>query len=180
MHRIYYHETQDAFYFAGEAKAILEIRPELRAADRRGLGEFVACGCVLENRTIFAGIQVLPPASSWLFRGGAVERKGKYFERSEWENQALLDPESYYQELREVFTRNLPRYFNGREPVGISLTGGLDTRMIMAWWKAPPQSLQCYTFGGTYRDCQDVIIARKIAKIWEQPHQVIPLGDPFL
>ena len=50
MHRIYYHEAKEAFYFAAEAKAILAVRPELRRADPRGLGEFVACGCVLDNR----------------------------------------------------------------------------------------------------------------------------------
>src|SRR5207253_2062266 len=59
MHRIYYHESKEAFYFAAEAKAILTVRPELRRADPRGLGEFVACGCVLENRTLFAGVHVL-------------------------------------------------------------------------------------------------------------------------
>ena len=60
MHRLYYHESKEAFYFAVEAKAILEVCPDLRRADPRGLGEFVACGCVLENRTLFEGIYVLP------------------------------------------------------------------------------------------------------------------------
>jgi len=67
MHRIYYHESKDAFYFAVEAKAILAVRPELQTADTRGLGAFVACGCVLENRTIFQGIQLLPSAASLPF-----------------------------------------------------------------------------------------------------------------
>jgi asparagine synthase (glutamine-hydrolysing) len=180
MQRIYYSESKEAFYFSAEAKAILEVHPELRAADARGLGEFVACGCVLENRTIFQGIQVLPPGAAWEFQNGALERKGSYFNPSEWENQGALEPEAYYQQLQEVFTRNLPRYFNGRERVGVSLTGGLDTRIIMAWWKAPSESLPCYTFGGPYRDCQDVVIARRIAKICKQPYQVIPVGDEFL
>ena len=65
-------------------------------------------------------------------------KKGKYFEAAEWENQGALDSETYYQELKEVFSRNLPRYFDGREAVGISLTGGLDTRMIMAWLNTAP------------------------------------------
>src|ERR1700756_4576689 len=52
---VYYHEAKDAFYFAAEAKALLAVRPELRALDERGLGEFVACGCVLEDRTLFKG-----------------------------------------------------------------------------------------------------------------------------
>jgi asparagine synthase (glutamine-hydrolysing) len=179
MQRIYYHESKQAFYFAAEAKAILCVRPELRTADLRGLGEYVACGCVLENRTFLRDVHVLPPASAWVFQGGAV-RRGSYFQPSEWENQPPLEPEPYYQQLRQVFSRNLPRYFDGRERVGVSLTGGLDTRMIMAWWKAPPGSLPCYTFGGPFRDCQDVIIARKVAKTCQQPHQVIPVGDEFL
>ena len=180
MHRIYYHEAKEAFYFAAEAKAILAVRPELRKADLRGLGEFVACGCVLENRTLFEGIHVLPPGSAWVFRGGALERKGAYFQPREWEEQEPSEPEAYYGELREVFTRNLPRYFNGQERIGMSLTGGLDTRMIMAWHKASPGSLPCYTFGGMFRDCQDVIVARRVARACGQTHQVIEVGNEFL
>jgi asparagine synthase (glutamine-hydrolysing) len=91
-----------------------------------------------------------------------------------------LEPEAYYQELREVLARNLPRYFNGQERIGMSLTGGLDTRMIMAWHKASRGSLPCYTFGGIFRDCQDVIVARQVASACQQPHEVIPVGDEFL
>ena len=180
MHRIYYHESDDAFYFAAEAKATLAVRPELRSVDPRGLGEFVALGCVLENRTLFKGIRVLPPASVWTFRDGALEKRSEYFQPREWEEQAALDPETYYQQLREVFCHNLPRYFNGSERVGISLTGGLDTRMIMAWHRPPGGSLPCYTFGGMFRDCQDVVMARKVARACGQFHQVIPVGSEFL
>jgi asparagine synthase (glutamine-hydrolysing) len=74
----------------------------------------------------------------------------------------------------------LPRYFNGRERVGVSLTGGLDTRIIMAWRKAQPNSLPCYTFGSMYRDNQDVILARRVAEICGQKHEVITTGQEFL
>ena len=87
MHRLYYHQAKDAFYFASEAKAILAVRPELRSADPKGLGEYIACGAVLENRTLFAGIDILPPASRWTFRDGSLEEKEVYFDPSEWENQ---------------------------------------------------------------------------------------------
>jgi asparagine synthase (glutamine-hydrolysing) len=179
MHRVYYHQSTDGFYFAAEAKAILAVRPELRAIDPRGLGEFVSCGCVLENRTLFDGISVLPGAAKWILRDGAAERKATYFQPHEWESQSLLEPEVYYQELRDVFSRNLPRYFGGREQIGISLTGGLDTRMIMAMHPAA-QSLPCYTFGGMFRDSQDVLVAREIAGVYGQPHHVIRVGEEFL
>jgi asparagine synthase (glutamine-hydrolysing) len=180
LHRLYYHESKDAFYFAAEAKAILAVRPELRRLDPRGLGEFLACGCVLEDGTLFQGIRVLPVASAWTFRAGAIEEKGNYFLPAEWENQTPLDPETYYQNLQQTFSRTLPRYFNGGEAVGVALTGGLDSRMIMAWHKAAPGSLPCYSFGGTYRDCADVEIARKVAAACGQTHRVIPVGEEFL
>lgn len=182
MHRVYYHEASEAIYFAAEAKAILAVRPELRRTDPQGFGEYVSCGCVLENRTLFDGIYVLPPASAWLFRRGSIERKGTYFEPREWEGQTPLDSETYYQELRAVFSRNLGRYFDGPQPVAMSLTGGLDGRMIMAWQKRPAGSLPCYTFGdGTgIRQPRDVIVAQQVARACKQSHEVISVGKEFL
>jgi asparagine synthase (glutamine-hydrolysing) len=180
MHRIYYHQSKDAFYFAAEAKAILAVRPELRRMNSRSLGEFVACGAVLENRTLFEGIHVLPPASAWVFRNGSLERKSTYFHPTGWEDQETLDPESYYRELRATFTRNLPRYFAGQERIGMSLTGGLDTRIILACRKPDPGSLPCYTFGSMFRENQDVRVARRVAEICDQPHQVLTASQEFL
>jgi asparagine synthase (glutamine-hydrolysing) len=179
MQRLYYHQAKDGFYFAAEAKAILRVRPELRSLDARGLGEYITCGCVLENRTLFPHVHVLPPASAWLFRDAALVRQATYFEPSEWENQSTLDSKTYYDNIRETFTRNLPRYFEGSERVGVSLTGGLDTRMIMAWRRDPPGALPCYSFAGTYRDSQDVSVARKVAAACGQPHQNIQVGSDF-
>lgn len=180
MNKIYYHESKEAFYFAAEAKAILAVRPELARADLRGLGELVACGCVLENRTVFKDIFVLPSAAAWVFRAGSLERKESYFQPQEWERQGSLEPDAYYEELRDVLSRNLSRYFNGQGRVGISLTGGLDTRVIMAWRKPPAHSLPCYTFSGPFRHSQDVVIAQQVAGACRQSHEVITVGDEFL
>jgi asparagine synthase (glutamine-hydrolysing) len=180
MHRIYYHESKEAFYFAAEAKAILAVCPDLRRVDPQGLGEFVACGSVLENRTLFASVHVLPPASAWVFRNGALERKTSYFHPKEWEDQEQLEPEISYGELRQAFARNLPRYFHGQQRIAMSMTGGLDTRMVMAWNRPKPSSLPFYTFGGMFRDCQDVIVARELARVCGQSYEVIPAGRDFL
>lgn len=181
MHRLCYRESNEALYFAAEAKAILAVgSPELRTVDSRSLGEFIACGYVLENRTPFASISLLPPGSAWVFRNGKVERKHSYFQPREWEEQAPLEPEPYYEQVRETFARILPRYCNGRERIGMSLTGGLDTRAVMAWQKLPPGALPCYTFGGMYRECRDVILARRVASLCGQSHDVIAVGEDFL
>ena len=87
MHRLCYHEAKDGFYFGAEAKAILAARPELRELDYRSLGEFASFSCVLEDRTIFKAIQVLPAASAWQFNNAELVNKGRYFEPREWEEQ---------------------------------------------------------------------------------------------
>ena len=180
MHRLYYHESEDEFFFASEAKAILAARPDLRVADPRGIGEFVACSCVLEDRTIFKSIHVLPAASQWTFRGGRCEDKTTYFQPSEWEEQDRLGEEAYYHELRSVLLSTLPRYFAGDQKLGIAMTGGLDTRVILANHPVAPGALPSYTFRGPVRDSYDVRVGRRIAGMLQQPHQVIEVGDEFL
>jgi asparagine synthase (glutamine-hydrolysing) len=180
MHRLYYHQSNDAFYFAAEAKAILAVCPEQRRIDPRALGEFVTCGCVLENRTLFEGVRLLPPAAAWVFSSGRLETKSIYFHAREWEEQPILEPEPYFQQIQEVFSRNLPRYFEGNQPIGVSLTGGFDTRMIMAWRKPAPDTLPCYTFGGMFRDSRDVVVARQVARLCQQRHDVIRVDQQFV
>ena len=180
MNRVYVHECADGIYFAAEAKAILAVRPELRTIDAQGLGESITLGCVVQNRTLFKGLQLLPGASAWTFQGARLCRKATYFDPSEWESQPTLGSEDFYQRTREVFSRTLPRYFAGRERVGVSLTGGLDSRMVMAWQPCAPGELPSYTWGGPYRDCRDVIVAREVARTCGQPHDVITMGKEFL
>jgi asparagine synthase (glutamine-hydrolysing) len=180
IHRLYFHDSGDALYFASEAKALLSVRPELREIDSRGLGELLSLGCVLENRTIFRGVEVLPPASRWRFRQGQLESQARYFTPEEWEKQDQADPETWYRDVRDVFAQSLPRYFEGSEPIAMSLTGGLDTRMVMAWHHPPPGTLPCYTFGGMFRECHDVVVARRLAATCGQSHHVIDVGADFL
>jgi asparagine synthase (glutamine-hydrolysing) len=49
----------------------------------------------------------------------------------------------------------------------------------MAWAPSSPFKLDTYTFGGPYRESSDVTIARAVARICQQRHQVIPLTNKF-
>ena len=62
----------------------------------------------------------------------------------------------------------------------MSLTGGVDSRMILAWAPRAAGALPCYTFGGPYRECADVKISRQIASLCRQPHEIIPVTGEFL
>ena len=62
----------------------------------------------------------------------------------------------------------------------MSLTGGLDSRSILAWATVRPGELPCHVFGGSYRDSADVEIGRRVAAICRQPHTMIPVDGAFL
>ncbi len=62
----------------------------------------------------------------------------------------------------------------------MSLTGGLDSRIVMASNKAVRGDLPCYSFGGMFRECEDVKLARRVAEACGQPYEVIPVGKQFL
>jgi asparagine synthase (glutamine-hydrolysing) len=179
LNRIYVHESRDGFYFSSEAKSLLTVLPGTRQLDPEGLAETFSCGCVLQNRTLFKGLSLLPGGSAWKFVSGQNPRKAAYFKAEDWEDQEILHGEGYYEVLKETWERILPRYLEPDRQVGVSLTGGKDSRMIMAWARPLPGTLPCYTFGGMYRECEDVKLARKVAGICQQPHQVISVDRTF-
>jgi asparagine synthase (glutamine-hydrolysing) len=90
-----------------------------------------------------------------------------------------LNPITYSERLRELFARTAPRYIPTSASAAMSLTGGLDSRMILAWARAEPGTLPCYTFAGPYRDCADVRIARRLAALCGQSHTTIPISNDF-
>ena len=136
--RVYYHEDPDRFYFSSEAKSLLEVLPNLRRLDLRGVAETFACGSVLQDRTLFAGISLLPGGSSWSFAPNGHICKERYFSRQTWERQPTMSNVEFYDHLNETFARILPKYSGGANSVAMSLTGGLDGRMIMAWLTRRP------------------------------------------
>lgn len=181
MGRLYVRESAGGVSFASHVGSILAAHAECRQFDPIGLSEVYAMGCTLQDRSLFRGVHLLAPASVWVFGpGGRLESRQRYFDFEQWESQEPLSDESFYEELRSVFPGVLAAYLADPERLGMSLTGGLDGRMIMAWSRAPADTLPTYSFSSHYRDPQDVQLAARIAQVCGQSHQVIPVGDEML
>ena len=176
--RIYFHEANSDMYFASEAKALLRILPELREFDPEGVTQSLTFGCTLDWRTIFRGIQILPGGSLWTFKNGSC-RKEKYFLPETLETQPQLSAEDFEGKFQEAFTRILPRYFSTDSKIGIALTGGLDTRMIMACRPQNTVSQTCYTFAGQHGETLDDKIAARVAAACGLEHQLLRLQPDF-
>ncbi len=183
--RLYLHEAPGALYFATEAKALLSLLPSARSFEPVSVAETLAMGCVLQDRTLFRGLTILPAGACWTMMSGGKVARQHYFDRRTWTEQEQLPDADFCKELQSTFAELLPDYLHsGRaDPdrgIGMSLTGGLDGRMIMAWARQARGSLPCYSFGSLYRDNHDVRIARHIASVCGQPHQTLVVGSEFL
>ncbi len=178
--RLYVHEAGGGLYVASEAKALLRRFASTRRLDPGAVAQSIALGCTLRNRTLYEGISQLPPGSLWRWDGSGTLQRGIWFDPTAWEQQVPLSDGDFYDALKSTFTAVLPRYLGGSPGPAMSLTGGLDGRMIMAWARPQPGAMPCYSFGGTYRECHDVRLARRIAAVCGQPHCTLRVGDDML
>jgi asparagine synthase (glutamine-hydrolysing) len=181
MGRIYFHQGKDEFIFSSEAKSLLRVRPALRTLDPEALAQFLRFGCVMGDKSLFKGIGLLPAASSWSWtaaRGAVTPNKKHYFDYKAWEQQPALPAVEFYQRFDETVARVFPAYSEASQPVALSLTAGLDTRLILA--SSCQNQLPCYTFGGEWGETFDTRIARKLAAIRALPHEVFRIDEHFL
>jgi len=178
MHRLYYYENSDTFYFASEAKALLAVLPESRGIDVHGLAEFLACDCVLDNRTLFNNVKILPQGTAWVFTHGRLRRRSSYFLPTDWDAQSRGIISDAVAEVRDRFVEILPSYLTPTETVALSLTGGLDSRLIVAAAGEKLAGRSSYTFAGR-RDTMDVRLSRRVATIAGLRHQVLRLEGGF-
>src|SRR5262249_38672681 len=105
--------------------------------------------------------------------------KGRYFMPQVWEAQSVLPSDAFELEFQKTFKRIIPRYFESRSRIGISLTGGLDSRMIMACRPKMNNDPICYTFSGSNGRTLDDRLATRIAQECGLQHRLLRIGKDF-
>ena len=179
--RLYTCEHEDALYFASEAKALLAVLPSLRAFDDRGVAQYLAFGSTLHGQTLFRGVQLVPGASRWRFAAGAPLQRESYFTPSQWEVLPTLSEDEFAGRLSDLFGGVVRDHLIGAQAVGLSLTGGLDTRMIAACLPRDTRPALAYTYAAEGGDrLLDLTIARRVAASCGIPHQALRIGADFV
>jgi asparagine synthase (glutamine-hydrolysing) len=180
MERIYYYERDGTAYFASEAKALLRVCPELREFDEKGIAQFLSFGCTMGRQTLFRGLESLPGGTRIRFGGKGCARRSRYFEPSLWEECGVVSEAAFENRLRSQFPPIVGRYAAPEHDVGISLTGGLDTRMIMACFPESRVLPASYTFAGLNGETLDARLGRRVAMVRGVEHHVIHLTNAVL
>lgn len=178
--RLFIHRDDARTVFSSEAKAILAVVAATRTFDPNGLAELLACGATLGRKSLFKDIEVLEPATAVSFEPAADPVWTRYCEPNDLESLERVSEPEFLDMLAGALRAAVNGVAAAGSGVGVSLTGGLDSRMIMASLDAVPYSMPCYTFGSMFRTTADVAVAREVAAACHQPHQVIELGSEFL
>ena len=119
------------FVFGSEIKQILQWPGAERELDTRQLGHLLSLRNGDPDRTFYRGIHRLP-AGHYLVasRGGVVERA--YWEPDLTRQLHLKSDEDYVERFRELFKEAVRARLRAIGPVGVMVSGGMDSTSIFA------------------------------------------------
>ncbi len=141
---LYYWSMGGRFLFASEIKALLvEVEPEPSLDDR-----FAVLEASLEPDTLFRGIRALEPGCFLTFDGSSV-KVSRYWKIPE-ESHDRRSPGELAEELRSLLTEAVRLRLRSDVPVGLFLSGGLDSSLLAAMAR-PTKTFSCHLpYGPAY------------------------------
>jgi len=169
---LFYAQVDGRLLIASGARAILADPAYAPRVDLNGLAEFLTFEHVLEDRTLFEGIRLLPPASVLAFG------EGRLAIRPYWEFQFVEEYEDrsegwYVEGLIHHLRQAVRRCRRGDGPEGVLLSGGMDSRAVLAAMDGARGNVHTFTFGTP--GCDDVRLAREVAARVGTHHHFVPL-----
>jgi asparagine synthase (glutamine-hydrolysing) len=176
---LYYRARADALSFASELKALMADPEEQRHIDPEALDCYLYMGFAPGERCILRGCRKLPPAHALLFdtiRGGL--RVWRYWEPPE---PVLAAPggSQLLAELEQLLAAAVRRQMVADVPVGVLLSGGIDSSLITAMACRTGGRIRTYTA----RFPQDAALdetahARLIARHFATEHTELEVERP--
>ena len=130
---LYYTLLPDGrFLFASELKALLVHPGVSRQIDPRAVEDYFAYGYVPDPKSIYLGIQKLPPAHVLTLRRGApVPEPRPYWDWTFSTNRSTSEPEAC-EELVDLLRELVKMRMISDVPLGAFLSGGVDSSSIVA------------------------------------------------
>jgi asparagine synthase (glutamine-hydrolysing) len=157
----FYREIPGGLAFASEIKALLEIdRPDM---DRTALRDFFSYKYVPHPKTIYVGIRRLPPAHTLSWAAGRLEIR-RYWEPSA--ETAITDMGQAAERLGELLTQVVPEHTLSDVPVGLFLSGGIDSTTLAAHLDRP----RTFTLAVDSERFNEAESARLVASHYDTDH----------
>lgn len=128
---LYYLLFDGRIIFASEVKAIIQDNRFKKEVNIGAVSEFFAFGHLLGDKTLFNGIKLLPPASILVCQDGDISIDSYWTFRYE-DNDQIFNEDYFVDELVKLFKQAVQRRISGCHKIAIPLSGGLDSRSVVA------------------------------------------------
>ncbi len=184
----YYTLSAGRFLFASEIKALFQypgVKPERNA---RVLPEFFALGYISNDETMFAGIRKLLPGHRMCldFSPGApaaarLPRIEPYWDLDITPDRSITSEQDYVRRFEELFTESVRLRLMSDVPLGVFLSGGLDSSAIAAVMIGlHGEQIKTFSVGYTDDAYSELPWARQVARHLGAEYNQVLLGpDDF-
>ena len=175
MQLLYLSIENGCLYWASEVKSILSIRAN-SSFDNDLIPFFIEIGHLPATKTWFKEIELAPPASIITFN--LQEQRAKYFQY--WGFGNITPNKISFEDAviygGELLQQAISKRFSTNERIGIPLSGGLDSRVIVSgiMKEHPTYRGSAFSFGP--KNCTDVRIAQEVTRLSKWDHRLYSLG----
>lgn len=173
----YFFSSNNLFAFSSEVKSILTLPETGKEVDPQAVAEFLTFECLLGNRTFFKSIKVLEPASILTLKSGNLSIK-KYYEPGCPKEETSFWKEGPLEGAKHLLGQAVERQIGEGKGVALSLSGGLDSRLILAAAAEIGFPVPTFTFG--VKDCDDARIAQQVARCLGSGNLFFELSADYL
>ncbi len=169
---LFWSHQNGIFLFGSELKALL-AHPELAVStDRAALSRYLAYEYIPAPHTIFEGVYKLEPAHALIYRNGSVEVKPYWGIPVGEENEGISE-ETAREELLGLLSRSVKRRLISDVPLGVFLSGGIDSSTVVAMMTRHmnPNDVKTFSISFEEKSFDESSYARRVAEHFHTDHR---------
>lgn len=172
---LYYAEAADGLVFASELRALLAAGAVRVQLDPAAIAGFFATGSVPEPATLVRGVRMLPPGHVLAWTGGSASLDA-FWEVGFPESVACSEA-SAIALTRSALEDSIAAHFVSDVPVGLFLSGGIDSTALLALARGTGQADGLATFSIAVDDpaFNEADVAATTAREFGVAHHVMQL-----
>lgn len=173
---LYYATHGGRLAFASEVQALLAVPWVDRSLDDEALDLYLALQYVPGTQTLLRGVRRLPPGHLLAWRDGRPEVR-RYWDVVLDDAGRSLDAAAAAEEYRERLDEAVRLHQVSDVPVGVLLSGGIDSATITALMARAGQRVRTFTVGFDVAGEEgELAQARRLAARFGTEHQEVVLG----
>ena len=176
----YYALSNGTLIFASEIKSILASGLFQASVNHGALPEFFTFGQTVDDTTLFEGVRKLMPGH-WLSYDGKAVKIQRYWDWQFDEPSTYQDDKFYIDRFTEIIEDAVNSHLMSDVPVGLFLSGGLDSSLIAAVMaKLLSHPVDTFTIGFEDRYLNEFEYARTVAThVGTRHHEALITAKEF-